>query len=184
PLRRVAVEPDLLQPARDPLPQLLAQAQQPLRLLGQRFSAQLARRAQADDVLHRQRAAAHAALVAAAVDERVEADAWVLAAAGGRPLALGPVDLVGRDAQQVDAHRLDVERHLAGGLHGVGVEQDALLLADFADLLNRLYGADLVVGGHEADEDRLRRQRLRHLPRRHLAAPVHRRALSLGPPPR
>ena len=49
---------------------------------------------------------------------------------------------------------VDVERHLAGRLDRVGVEQDALLLGDRADLGDRLQDADLVVGGHDADQDR------------------------------
>ena len=45
---------------------------------------------------------------------------------------------------------LDVDRHLADRLHRVGVEQDALLLAQLADGLDRLERADLVVRGHDA----------------------------------
>ena len=40
-------------------------------------------------------------------------------------------------------------------LHRVGVEQDPLLLRDRADLGDRLDDADLVVGRHDRDEDRL-----------------------------
>ena len=78
---------------------------------------------------HRQRAGAHAALVAAAVDDRFEPHARVLLADVQGADALRPVNLVGRQAQQVDAHLFDVDRHLADGLHGVGVEEDALFLA-------------------------------------------------------
>ena len=39
--------------------------------------------------------------------------------------ALRSVELVRRDRQQVHAERLDVDRDLAGGLHGVGVKQRA-----------------------------------------------------------
>ena len=45
--------------------------------------------------------------------------------------------------------------HLAHGLHGVGVEDDALLVADLADLADGLQDADFVVGGHDGDEDGL-----------------------------
>ena len=43
--------------------------------------------------------------------------------------SLRAVKLVRRDRQQVDAERLDVDRHLAGRLHGVGVHQRAMRLA-------------------------------------------------------
>ena len=37
-------------------------------------------------------------------------------------------------------------------LHRVGVKQNAVLMADRADLRNRLNGADLVVGGHDRNK--------------------------------
>ena len=50
---------------------------------------------------------------------------------------------------------LDVDGDLADGLDGVGVEEDALLVADFADLADGLDDADFVVGVHDGDEDGL-----------------------------
>ena len=70
--------------------------------------------------------------------------------------ALRSVDLVRRDRQQVDAHRVDVERDAAEGLRRVGVEQDAAGARQAADRGERLQHADLVVGGHHADQDGLR----------------------------
>ena len=69
--------------------------------------------------------------------------------------ALRPAHLVRADGRHVHLQIVDVERNLADRLHGVGVEQDALLLRDRADLGDRLNHADLVVGGHDRDEDRL-----------------------------
>ena len=68
------------------------------------------------------------------------------------PDALGGVELVARDGQHVDVHGLDVDGRVAGGLHGVGVEEDLLLAAESADLGDGLHGADLVVGKHDGDE--------------------------------
>ena len=78
--------------------------------------------AQADAQRRRQGAGAHAALLAAAADHRLQAHPRP-AADVERADALGPVDLVAGDAHQVDLHRLDVERDLADGLGRVGVEE-------------------------------------------------------------
>ena len=50
---------------------------------------------------------------------------------------------------------IDIDRNLADRLHAVGVEQDALLAADFPDLGDRLDHADFVIGVHDGDQDRL-----------------------------
>ena len=104
---------------------------------------------------HVQRARAHAALVTAAVDQRREQHARIAAPHVERADALRSVHLVGGHRGQVDLQLVHVERNLADGLHGVGVEENALLLRDRADLGDRLNHADLVVGGHDRDEDRL-----------------------------
>ncbi len=59
------------------------------------------------------------------------------------------------DRHQVDVVLVHVDRNLADRLHAIGVEQDALLAADLADLGHRLNHADLVVGVHDGDENRL-----------------------------
>ena len=69
--------------------------------------------------------------------------------------ALRAVDLVAGEAHQVDLEAVDVEVHLAGGLRGVAVEDDAVLMADRADRLEVLNDADLVVDRHHGDEDRV-----------------------------
>ena len=53
------------------------------------------------------------------------------------PDALRSVELVRRERQQIDAERLDVDRDLAGRLHGVGVEQRAARLGDARQLARR-----------------------------------------------
>ena len=62
------------------------------------------------------------------------------------------MELVGGEAQHVDVHLIDVDLHVARRLDGVGVEQNALFLADRADLPDGLDGADLVVGEHDGHE--------------------------------
>ena len=61
---------------------------------------------------------------------------------------------MGGEAEQVDRVVLDVERDLADGLGGVGVEEDAPLVAEPADRGDRVERADLVVGGHDRDQHR------------------------------
>ena len=95
--------------------------------------ADRARLAEADDARNVQRAGAHAALVAAAVHLRGELHARILAPDVERADALGSVDLVAGERQQVDVVCDHVDRNFADRLRGVGVEQDAALLADLAD---------------------------------------------------
>ena len=114
------------------------------------------RGAEPDDPRRVQRPRPQPALVAAAVEERRQAHRRLPCPHVERADALRAMDLVRRDRQQVDAHRVDVERDPAEGLGGVGVEQDAARLREAADRGQRLQHADLVVGGHDADQDRLR----------------------------
>ena len=73
--------------------------------------------------------------------------------------ALGRVQLVPGDAEQMAADGLDVDRNFAGGLDGVGVKRDFGFGGDFADLLDGLNDAGFVVGHHDADEFRVRLER-------------------------
>ena len=72
-----------------------------------------------------------------------------------RAHALRSVNLVRRDRRQIDVVLNHVERNLADRLHRVGVEQHAALMAQRADFADRLQHANLVVGGHDRDQDRL-----------------------------
>ena len=125
--------------------------------------------AQPDDAGDVLRPAPAAALLDAAVDERQ--DAHALADIEGRR-ALGPVELVAGQAQGVDAQGLDVERDVARGGHGVGVEEDVAGPADGGDLGHGLDRPDLAVGRHDGDEDRVLGQGLVHLGRVDPPVPV------------
>ena len=61
-------------------------------------------------------------------------------------------DLVAGEGQRVDAGGGEVDRHGADRLDGVGVDRDAVLGGERDDLLDRLQGADLVVGPHHRDQ--------------------------------
>jgi len=141
----------------------VAQLGQPRTFLGHHLTRDLGGLAEPDDQRHRQGPRAHAALVAAAVHHRRDPHARALAPDVERADALGAVDEMRGARQEIDAHRLDVDGDLADGLRGVGVEDDPLLLGELADGRDVLDGADLVVGEHHGDQDRLVRERLADL---------------------
>ena len=57
--------------------------------------------------------------------------------------ALGAADLVGREGSRIHAELLHIERHLAQGLHGIGVEEGAALVGQRRQLADGLDGAHL-----------------------------------------
>ncbi len=101
------------------------------------------------------RAGTHAALVAAAVDDGGNLHARILAAHIERADTLRPVHLVAGDRHQVDVLLVHIDRNLADRLRRVGVEDHAALATELADLGDGLQHADLVVGGHDRDQDGL-----------------------------
>ena len=132
--------------------QALLQAGCMLMVLLHLFLGQAEGLAHAHALVGGQRAAAHAALVAATVHLRLDAHARLAAHVQGTN-ALGTIGLVAGQTHQVDRHGLDVDFHLAGCLRSVHVEDDALLAAQCADGRNVLHHADLVVHEHHADQD-------------------------------
>ena len=83
--------------------------------------------------------------------------------------ALGPMELMGGEGQQVHLHRLHIDGQVACRLDRVRVKQDPRLAADGADLGNGLDGADLVVGKHDAHQTSVRPDGIPDLLRRHHA---------------
>src|SRR3546814_6777676 len=81
-------------------------------------------------------------LLAAAVDQRLQAHARA-AAHVERADALGAIELVAGDAEQIDAERRHVERHLADCLGGVAVEVGALVAAQRGDLRSEEHTSEL-----------------------------------------
>src|SRR6185369_4125854 len=73
--------------------------------------------------------------------------------------SLGRVELVAGEGEEVDvleeAVRADVERELAAGLDGVGVEKSAAGVSDSGEGVDGLDNASLVIGVHDADEARV-----------------------------
>lgn len=97
------------------------------------------------------------ALLASPVDDGLEPDTRPPADVS-RAYSLGTVDLVARNAEDVNVHVVDVNRDLADSLGSVRVEVDTAMLADdLTDLLEWLDNANLVVDGHDGNEARLGR---------------------------
>src|SRR5262245_65052597 len=67
--------------------------------------------------------------------------------------ALGCINLMAGNRQKIDAEVVDAGRDLADGLRRVGMEQGAVLMGNAGAVLDRLDGADLIVGMHDADQD-------------------------------
>ena len=76
--------------------------------------------------------------------------------------------------KQINMHGLYVNRHAAKSLYRIGMERNALIVADLANLFDGLDGADLVVGKHHTYQNRIRPNRLFHLFRRHKALFIYR----------
>src|SRR5271166_6410904 len=150
-----SVDIDLIKLAHDGVFQAITKPRHLLRLFSHFLIGDLAGLAKTYDSGHVQRSGAHATLVAAAVDLRDKLHARVLAANVECAHTLRTVKLVGRDRCKVDIVLNHIERNLANSLHRIRVEQHAALVTDYANLADRLLRADLVVGGHDADQNGL-----------------------------
>ena len=70
--------------------------------------------------------------------------------------ALGAVELVPGQREQVHAQGVYVEREDAARLHRVSVDEHAALVGNAGNVADGLDRADFVVGVHDRDEDSLR----------------------------
>ena len=111
--------------------------------------------AEADNSRNIQRARPHAALVAAAVNDRRQQDSRISPPNVERADSLRAVHLVRRQGSEIHVHVVHVERNLSGRLHGIRVEEHAALAGDLSDILDVLDHADFIVRGHDRDQDRL-----------------------------
>ena len=69
--------------------------------------------------------------------------------------ALGPMEFVSRQREQVNLLLFDVNGHVGDSLHRIGVKQYAALPADGADLSDGLQRADFIVCIHNRDQRRV-----------------------------
>ena len=91
----------------------------------------------------------HPALLPAAVQDGRQVEP---APGEERTGAAGSADLVPADGHRVEPGRTEVDRHLADGLHRVGVHRHAVPARERDDVVERLQGADLVVRPHHGDQ--------------------------------
>ena len=128
--------------------EVIAQLGHPARVRVHPLARQLARFAEANNGRHILGARPQRALLPAAMHERRKPNT---VAHEQRARALGSVDFVRREGKQRYAQCLHVDGHLAGGLHGIGVDMDirAAGLGDRHDVGDRLERADVVVGQHD-----------------------------------
>jgi len=113
------------------------------------------RLAQADDARNIERAGAHAAFVSAAVNQRHQLHARILAAHIERACAFRTIQFVSGDGHDIEVHFVYVDWNLANCLHRVGMENHTALAAQLADFRDRLQHANLIVGCHDRDQNRL-----------------------------
>jgi hypothetical protein len=71
----------------------------------------------------------------------------------------GCIEFVAGNRQKIDTELIHIGRNLASRLRGIGVKENAVLVGDSGAFGHRLDGPDLVVGVHDADKDRSRRNR-------------------------
>jgi hypothetical protein len=90
-----------------------------------------------------------------------------------RTNTLRSVHLVAADAQQVNVHRVHVDRNLADRLRRVRVKVDLARAAHAADLGHRLNDADLIVDEHARHERRVGPNRGLELSEVHEAVALH-----------
>src|SRR5262245_34654969 len=138
-----------------PLPK--ARAQSAHAIHGRKVAGKLASLAEGDRQQGALRARASAAFVSGAMDQRLDRQP---AAHEQRADAFWRVNLVAGDRQKIDAELVDASCDLADRLRSVGVEQGPALAGNAGALRDRLDGSDLVIGMHDAHEDRARRDRL------------------------
>ena len=105
--------------------------------------------AEADDAGDVLGAAAAVALLVFAVEVRREGRAFADEEGAD---AFRAAEFVGAEREVVDGERLEVERKLADGLHGIAVKAHAAARAEGGDVGDGEEDAGLVVGRHERDD--------------------------------
>ena len=142
---QAAVDPGLPDPLQHFSSQPVRERGESLAVLCHPLTAQLRRPAQAHDARDVLRPGAQPPLVPSSLGNG--RDLAALSDVEGSH-ALGAVELVSGDGEQVDPQGAHVHGDLAHALHGIGVQVDVFVCGDFADILYGLNGTDLVVGVH------------------------------------
>ena len=149
-MRRRAIGDDTGQISHAP-PQPRAQRLESLSLGLPIHRGQITGHSKTDDLVHRQRAGAQTAFMAAAIHQRLQQGPARLAHVE-RADTLGAVELVCCKREHVDLHRLDIQRQLAGALRSIDMQGGAVCPAQGADGRNIGDGPGFVIGVHKRDQ--------------------------------
>ena len=166
----VAVKDEVGDAVIETLDQFLTQGLKLGEPLGHFQTGHFSRHAQADDTHDIFGAGPFPVFLDAALDEGPDAGA---PADIERPHAVGTVELVGRQAEQVHLNLFDIDGNDARGRHGIGVKGHFPGLGDLADVGDGLDRADFVVGHLDGDQDGLVGDGLFHGRRVHQAVGIH-----------
>src|SRR5579863_1526994 len=175
PVLNRAVDKDFVKLGFETGPKAVAELGQANRLFRHFFLGDFTGRTQTDNAGDVQRAGAHAAFVATAVNDGGKLNARIAAANVERADSLRSINLVRGNGQQVDVVFLHVDGNFADSLHAIGCEEDAVLLGDFADFLDRVNDANFVVGIHDGDQNCFRRDGFANVFWVHAAIFTHRK---------
>ena len=169
--RLLALDAHVADPFPDTVFQALLQLPLALALRCQVAAGDDASCAQCGDARNIFGAGAPPALLVAAVQQRLQRRGGAFVPAAD---PLRRVNLVSGKRQKIDAEVVHRKGHLAQCLHRVGVHQGAAFVGRGGNVGDGLQRADLVVGQHDGNQNRLVRQAVAHRLRVHDAAFVHR----------
>src|ERR1700730_8490030 len=145
------IDIDFVQLSFQALPQPITQSTHALRFFRHFLLSQFARLAESDDAGDIERSGPHAALVPAPVDAGGKLHARIAPTHVQGAYALGPINLVPGNRQEINVVLLNVHRDFADRLYAIHRKDDAVLFGDFADFRHRIDHADFVVGVHDGD---------------------------------
>ena len=115
--------------------------------------AQFAGLAKAGNSADIQRATAHSALLATAVKDGFQAHTRFATAHIQRAHALGSIHLVTAPGKQINIVALNIGWHFANPLRAVAVENNFLVMAQFANGWNFIDGSNFIVGPHDGNQN-------------------------------
>jgi hypothetical protein len=148
--RAIAVKPRIDRMALQFSEKLIRKCSQPIRIADV-MGCELGRPAEADDQRNGQRAGPKRLLLPTAEEERRRTDRC-RRAEKERPHPLWPVHLVRREARRITSGFDNIEGNTTSRLRGVDVEMRAHSPAKLTNFAQRLNAADLVVGGHDGNQ--------------------------------
>ena len=153
----IAMKTGVRKPGPHPALEFVAHPGHPRHFHGQRGAGQLCGQTQAHDPRHVFGAGAAPAFLSAPAQERRETEPRTHQQ---RTDSLRPVKFVRRNRKQMHRHAFKINNHLPGGLHRIGVENNAALGSRARHCLDREDDAGFIVGPDHGDDRRVGAQSL------------------------